>query len=866
MVTPYTFFPFLPTDNHAILPDGGINPTSTSTSSEVDILQTNVQLSQSLLNLSNKEEFLRITSSASFQTFLTTYLKNRDRIYELEENVLLSSNLRTLDSVVLQILLKLSKLFPSSTTIIGKTNKIDIILPSLMASIPDIPSLLDLASLYGPSNPSSVTEIFRKFYSSAVSLSSSSSSSSLSIRQQTLHLIQSIAEILIKDIPQGLNRCTKVKDIEDVLSYICDILHSIAKFFTMNPLICNEYHVQQAGTELFYSPSSFPTTIIPSSLPANVASNSNTKGSTDENRLSIFGAIITTYECTLPTLTNRLVTLVSSSSAVNSTSSSSSLQPLGGLSPSQLRKLQISCHAALETIYGFLDSAYIDKLRCSTGKPISPGASSNPSPSSPLSPNDSSSTTNNNLEANLTRTGALFCSVLAALEEFQSISPFATSTSASSSLAVINSSSYFYDFVQNFQLISVFQSLIPMATATAVLTETQASVIMRILNRGTTRTTRKSRSNGDNKATVDNTDDNDKVSFIQEIHPTVSREVIQQALKKAKGDVSIVIESLLSSSSSSLMTNIANNGSSSSSSNVRTNGIDDDLRSRTLRLVNQQEETDRELAEQFERLQQQNTQQDTSSSVPTALYSSKKNKNKEKKNAPIVAVCPPDEPDTDASMYRKYDDDDYFPTTQTSTTDLYNDEYDDAYDDIEHDIDGGIVQNEFRTLALEEPVTVHHQSKGKSTIHPNKSNIASTSSSNASSSSTNNKYVIVNNHRYLNTEPPPLDDGLVNYRTTNTQAVAEDDDEEDESSDNQRSHHHYTNNPGRGGGGPPQRRGRGGGSIPTTVGEKPKEVHGHGPRAKGNLTEEEARYRREQKSRFGNHNRRRGADRKLKGI
>ena len=38
---------------------------------------------------------------------------------------------------------------------------------------------------------------------------------------------------------------------------------------------------------------------------------------------------------------------------------------------------------------------------------------------------------------------------------------------------------------------------------------------------------------------------------------------------------------------------------------------------------------------------------------------------------------------------------------------------------------------------------------------------------------------------------------------------------------------------------------------------------GHGPRAAGGLTERDAAYREENKARIGNHNRRRGADKKL---
>lgn len=38
---------------------------------------------------------------------------------------------------------------------------------------------------------------------------------------------------------------------------------------------------------------------------------------------------------------------------------------------------------------------------------------------------------------------------------------------------------------------------------------------------------------------------------------------------------------------------------------------------------------------------------------------------------------------------------------------------------------------------------------------------------------------------------------------------------------------------------------------------------GHGPRARGGVTERDAEYRREHKARFGNHDRKRGADRKM---
>ena len=38
---------------------------------------------------------------------------------------------------------------------------------------------------------------------------------------------------------------------------------------------------------------------------------------------------------------------------------------------------------------------------------------------------------------------------------------------------------------------------------------------------------------------------------------------------------------------------------------------------------------------------------------------------------------------------------------------------------------------------------------------------------------------------------------------------------------------------------------------------------GHGPRARGGLTERDAAYRGENKARIGNHSRKRGADKKL---
>ena len=38
---------------------------------------------------------------------------------------------------------------------------------------------------------------------------------------------------------------------------------------------------------------------------------------------------------------------------------------------------------------------------------------------------------------------------------------------------------------------------------------------------------------------------------------------------------------------------------------------------------------------------------------------------------------------------------------------------------------------------------------------------------------------------------------------------------------------------------------------------------GHGPRAQGGLSERDAAYREQNKARLGNHNRRRGADKKL---
>ena len=64
------------------------------------------------------------------------------------------------------------------------------------------------------------------------------------------------------------------------------------------------------------------------------------------------------------------------------------------------------------------------------------------------------------------------------------------------------------------------------------------------------------------------------------------------------------------------------------------------------------------------------------------------------------------------------------------------------------------------------------------------------------------------------------------------------------------------------------RRGRGGGGEAARVGGRgggESEVTGHGPRARGGVTEHDAARRRELKARLGNHNRKRGADRKLFG-
>lgn len=62
------------------------------------------------------------------------------------------------------------------------------------------------------------------------------------------------------------------------------------------------------------------------------------------------------------------------------------------------------------------------------------------------------------------------------------------------------------------------------------------------------------------------------------------------------------------------------------------------------------------------------------------------------------------------------------------------------------------------------------------------------------------------------------------------------------------------------------RRGRGGGAARGSGrGGGESEVTGHGPRARGGVTERDAARRRELKARLGNHNRKRGADRKLFG-
>lgn len=813
MATTMRFLSFLPGDEVDVLAAGGI------------AMRTNTNDLHALLRLDAKQ-LSEVACSDELRDFVRSYLKNRSRFYDGGGAV--PEDVTALDGAVLHLLVKLSSTAHTS----GKGMASAVVLDAVAS--------FDLASLYGPSNATVVSDILRKSFESSAPLMSGTASA-----------LQSIADVLTKDIPKGLGSATSVDELS---AYLTDVIHSVSRLLTLSPHAC--YGL----------------------MPAKAVHD----GAGLLGQKSLLAAIVATYENTLPCLAAKLME-AGAVATLPGLATETPLQPL------QLKRLQVSCHSALRACQAILDTCYVDVMRM--GKA-----------SASLIKSSGSVSYRTAARADPQLVALAFYSVLTSLASFEPEDPLASVPSLAAGAAARKSSNggfFFRDLCRVFNLRDVLQPVLGTAASAGFLDDNQRSFIMRIVT--------DAESGGRSKAAFaaagigpagggSGRVSQAQLASVLEILPEASPAAVERALAATGGDVAAAVEKLLTSAGNEASASSRSNAASNNNNNVRRGAaVDDDLRARTLALKERQDFEDEESRRRAA----------GSYAYPSAAGASNYSSSAAKK----AVVCAP-KLDSDGGRgdsggdgigarggqsglsfdrfasqsnaaggssasrmnedgeYEANDDEFAVLDEDAANEHEYDDEYDDGYDDVEHlDLpDGGAVGAETRMLSVEGRGRMAAGSAATTARQP-RSNAAGASTRDAeyddeaegddfddevedalagpavgadgllpAGPGFGRKY----GNGPRDEDEKPYDDGLANYKPGPGAGAGGGEDA------------------GRGGRG--RGRGRGGSRGGAAL---PRDVTGHGPRAKGGLTERDATFRRENKARFGNHNRRRGADKKM---
>ena len=437
--------------------------------------ENNIHLYQSY------ESLLSDPKNSSCEVFLKSFLSSRRRYYDAEyssssDDDFSINPLDRLDEIVLRLLSEQSSLYSST----------------LLAEILDGPSLFDLSSLYGMSNPSSVSQALRRLLEPPPCAP---------LRNKLTSSLQAVADILSKDIPRGIaeaategNNCTS--QLTDLAAYMCDVLHGTSRLLSLSSLACMHAFPDTATVVPVGSTALFPAKATPSQLP-------------------LLGAIVATYECSFPVLIFLLGKKIKGKTFTH---------------------LKIALHSSLLAVNSVLESVYFSELRSirSSGGGESKTfiASSRAKSCAPAM--------------------CSFLTILSSHKAYDLFSGLSLPSEAHSSYKRFSSSPcfFFHDLSRIFRLQEIVEPLLNAAAAACILNDIERTQIHKLFTRKQDEmrglSLQQGLSTGPSAADI---------LAVKEVLPTASEESIILALSNADGDVGRAIERLLIDPSSAELPN-----------------------------------------------------------------------------------------------------------------------------------------------------------------------------------------------------------------------------------------------------------------------------------------------------------------------
>jgi hypothetical protein len=553
------FLPFLPLDNDAAFDSELAGPAVAANAAALQAL---------LAQAGDARAFASGVARAgdSLHTFVRTYLQHRRRFYDVAAGdataasaAAAAGDLRALDAAVLALLTRLSTT-PAPQTAAdgaaggaggggagagagGRDKGASAPAPMLSSLVLDPPSLLDLCSLFGPSNATTVADLLRRTLEPAGSPVASGTASAL----------QQVADVLVRDVPRGLASAQSAEAVEDVATYLCDALHGTSKLLALSPWAC--YALMPGGTTPAKRGAGAGAGAPSPPSPAGVHAGAGLL----QPPSSLVAALIATYEYTLPAVLARLIALsgppAAPSSATptspQSTSSSTSSSPPSpfplALPARQVRRMQVACHAALQAVFSVLDTCYVEVLRGGKSHALASGPTYRAVPG----------------RSDGRQVGPALCTTLAALADAQPDDPLAAHPSLAAAVTGARreggaEGTFFRDLCRTFRLRDTLQPVLGTAAASGYLDDAQRSYIGRLVTeaeqggrispRGATGSQQQgpSSSSSSSASSSSATTDPAAVASVREILPDTPVHAVEAALHAARGNVEAAIERLLS--------------------------------------------------------------------------------------------------------------------------------------------------------------------------------------------------------------------------------------------------------------------------------------------------------------------------------
>ena len=458
--------------------------------------------------------------------FLKSFLSNRRRYYDHslsnddDDDDFSNNSLDILDETVLRLLSEPGSKFS----------------PSILAEILDGPSLFDLASLYGVSNPSSVSQALQRLLEPPPCAP---------LRNKLTSSLQAVADILAKDIPRGIAEATsggnkQTAQLIDLAAYMCDVLHGTSRLLSLSPLAC--MHVFQDAAAIV--PDGYKALLPDKATPS---------------QLPLLGAIVASYECSLPVL----------------------IFLLGRVKGKTLTHLKLALHSSLLAVNSCIEALYFSELRkirsSGGGETRTFIASSRAKSCAPAM--------------------CSFLSLLSSHKAFDLFSGLSIPVEALVNKQSMSPCFFFQDLSRVFLLQEVIQPLLNASAAASILDDVQRTQIHNLFSQRLDSSNRVHREENVNLRGSFVKPSATDILAVKEILPTATDESILCALSYAGGDIGSAIERLL--------IDLSGGGSTPnlSSSAVATPApfLDSSFREKTLALAWRQENEDIEKKKKGER-------------------------------------------------------------------------------------------------------------------------------------------------------------------------------------------------------------------------------------------------------------------------